>query len=172
MKPTNTFKRLRVPSVILYYVIITSYICAFVQKVFCNISFVMHLLEDGHKPELYIFETINNLISRNRVCRQKNITEINKTDTTISIYCCCWQHCNFCDLSKYFVTNNFSYSCYGTVPCVSGRRKQEIFGEMLMDFRYYKCILLHRMMKTIKVCSKNGRFNVRELKRALPHTTA
>ena len=71
MKPTNTFKRLRVPSVILYYVIITSYICAFVQKVFCNISFVMHLLEDGHKPEIYIFETINNLISRNRVCRQK-----------------------------------------------------------------------------------------------------
>jgi len=32
MKPTYTYKRLRVPSIIFYYII--SYICAFVQKVF------------------------------------------------------------------------------------------------------------------------------------------
>ena len=37
-----------------------------------------------------------------------------------------------------------------------------------MDCTYYKCIFLPRMTKTIKLCSKNGHCNVRELKRALP----
>ena len=129
------------------------------RRFVCNISFVMHLPEDGQKPEICIFEKINNLISWKRVRLQNKYyyTEINKTDTKISLYCCCCPHYKFCDLSKYFVTRNFPYSCYGAVPYVSGKRKREIVAEILMDFRYYKCIFLHRMTKTIKFCSKNGR---------------